>query len=133
MEAYAQDAVDHASSRGVSLDFSPESVRAVEGILARMYGERPRGWLKTRVLKLGPSPEQVWTFAKMYGGYVGEVLRRKGGGEWQIAAQPSPFAGSIVLCKDDVSLPPPAKVYKRLTDGPEDDVWVYFQVTLRDW
>ena len=43
MSAYALDAVDHARRQGIQLDFSPESVRAVQKLLGTMYDTRPKG------------------------------------------------------------------------------------------
>lgn len=39
----------------------------------------------------------------------------------------------LCLRKGDTKIWPPAKVGKRLTNGPEDNVWMYSQVILEDW
>jgi len=130
MNAYALDAVDHAKSQGVVLDFSPESVRAVEALLGTMYEARPRGVL-SRLFSRGPSQEVLHTFSKMYGGYVGEVLRRSSGGEWYIDQSLVP--GTVGLRNGDRSIWPPSKVAKRLLNGPEDNIWHYFQIVSKDW
>jgi hypothetical protein len=112
MAAYAQDAVDHAkASAGVTLDYSPDSVRHVEDVLEKAY-------------------EDVATLCKMYGGYIGEVVRRAGGGEWVIDTQIAPGQEVLSLRKGDAAVFPPAKVHKRLTNGAEDNVWFYFQVLM---
>ncbi len=130
MEAYAQDAVDHAKlAMGITLDFSVESVRSVETILSRLYEARPKGFV-ARLLRRGPSEEDIYMLAKMYGGYIGEVLRRHSGGEWFFDTEVVPGSTVIGLRKEDERVWPPAKVAKRLTDGPEDNVWVYIQVLL---
>lgn len=68
MEAYALDACDHAASiRETQLDFTPESAKLVEDILAAMYDQRPTGFL-AKIFSRGPSPEIINAFAKMYGG-----------------------------------------------------------------
>lgn len=83
MAAYAEDAVDHAKSAGgVTLDYSPASVEAVEAVLTKLHEALPKGFL-ARLFGRGPSPAEVATVSKMYGGYVGEVLRRARGGEWK--------------------------------------------------
>ncbi len=134
MEAYALDAVDHAKqAMGVTLDFSVESVRHVESILSTMYEARPKG-LVAKLLRRSPSQQAVETFVKMYGGYVGEVLRRTAGGEWFFDTEIMPGSRVIGLRHGESKVWPPAKVFKRLTNGPEDNVWHYFQViTERDW
>jgi hypothetical protein len=118
--------------QGVTLDFSRESVRAVEELLARMHEARPKG-LFSRLLSRGPSQEVLFTFAKMYGGYVGEVLRRTSGGEWYLDQELIPGQPTIGLRNGEQRIWPPAKAGKRLINGPEDNVWHYFQVVARDW
>jgi hypothetical protein len=126
MAAYAQDAVDHARRNfRVELDFSVESVQTVESLLRQMYDAIPRG--ARRLFRRGPSDDTLASLAKMYGGYVGEVMRRRRGGEWVFDMEVMPGRPVICLRKGDDRLFPPAKVHKRLTNGPEDDVWFYFQ------
>ena len=130
MEAYARDAVDHAkASAGVTLDFSPESVQKVEQVLEKAYTEMPRGL--GRLFRKGPSPEVMDSMCKMYGGYIGEVVRRTGGGEWVIDREVAPGHEVLSLRKGDAVVFPPAKVHKRLTNGAEDNVWFYFQVLMQ--
>jgi hypothetical protein len=72
-EAYALDAVDLASRNfGVILDWSENSVQQVEEMLGRLHDEMAHAQ---------PPPDVVQTFAKAFGSYVGEVLRRHHGGE----------------------------------------------------
>jgi len=126
-EAYAQDAVDHAKAAfDVDLDFSHESVERVEALLAQLHDALPRGFV-SRLFRRGPSDEEVETMAKMYGCYVGEVIRRTAGGVWIL--DPDTY---LTLTKDDARVFPPMKVHKRLHNGPEDNVWAYFSVLLRE-
>ena len=122
VEAYSLDAVDMAARNfSVTLEWSEESVRQVEQMLGRLHDEMPNAQ---------PPEEMVWTFAKAFGSYVGEVLRRHHGGQW----------GLITL--DDQSFPglqqtnggliwPWSKAHKRLTNGSEDNVWHYYQILTR--
>ena len=133
MSAYAEDAVAHArSSSGVTLDYSSESVRHVEEVLEALYAAIPRGFV-ARLLGRGPSVDDLWTMSKMYGGYVGEVIRRAAGGEWMLDEEVVPGAGTICLRRDANRVFPPAKVHKRLTNGPEDNVWHYFRIVMESW
>jgi hypothetical protein len=69
MEAYAEDAVDHARQHfHLTLDYTDESVKAVEGLLDNLHRDLPRG-LK-RLFRRPPSEQVIATIAKMYGGYV---------------------------------------------------------------
>ena len=134
MEAYALDAIDHARRAFErKLDFSAESVEQVEAILTEMYDlKKPKGFL-SRLLRATPSEEVLWTFSKMYGAYVGEVLRRLGGGEWYLDEEVVPGQRTIGLRKNDHRVWPPSKVGKRLFNGPEDNVWHYFQIVAQSW
>ncbi len=132
MQAYAQDAVDLASEQfQTNLDFSEDSLEQVEEILARLYNSLPKGVLG-KLFGRGPSQDQIWQMAKAWGGYIGEVIRRRWDGEWttETAAQPGIVITLRVLGMD---IFPPAKAYKRLTNGPEDNIWHYYQVLKQDF
>ena len=131
MVAYAQDAVDHAkTAAGVTLDYSPDSIKRVEGVLETLYAAMPRGL--SRLFRRGPSREDVATMAKMYGGYIGEVVRRTAGGEWVFDTEIAPGETVISLRKGEQRIFPPTKVQKRLANGPEDNVWFYYQVLMKE-
>lgn len=132
MQAYAQDAVDLAREQfQVNLDFSESSLEQVEKILAGLHNSLPRGVL-SKLFRRGPSQEQIWEMAKGWGGYVGEVIRQRWGGEWatETAVHPGTVITLHVLGSD---IFPPAKVYKRLTNGAEDNIWYYYQVLKQDF
>jgi hypothetical protein len=132
MVAYAEDAVAHAqSSFQTVLDYSPDSVRLVEGILEKLHTQMPRK-LFGRLFKKGPPKQAVWTISKAYGGYLGEVVRRMAGGEWLYDTELLPGQRTICLALTRGRVFPPAKVFKRLNNGAEDDVWAYFQILMRD-
>lgn len=74
VEAYALDAVDLASQNfGVKLDWSENSIQKVEQMLARLHVEMSNA---------RPTEDTIWSFAKLFGSYIGEVIRRHHGGEW---------------------------------------------------
>jgi hypothetical protein len=128
MEAYAADAVNLTRANfGIELDYSPGSVKAVEDLLDRIYPSVRRGWLR-KLFRVGLSETEVDRICKMFGGYIGEVVRRKRGGEWQIIQNPLGDENVIALVRGDDTIFPPSKVFKRLTNGKEDDVWFYFLV-----
>ena len=81
MAAYAQDAVDFARNNfNVELDYTNQSIERVEGIAARLYDAKPKGFL-AKVFRKGPTDEQVQGICKALGGYIGEVYRRSKGGD----------------------------------------------------
>jgi hypothetical protein len=121
-EAYALDAVDLAARNfGVALDWSEDSVRQVEQMLGRLHDELAR----TR-----PPQDAVWTFAKAFGSYVGEVVRRHHGGEWGTVSMggqsfPGLEQAGGALCW------PWGKAHNRLINGPEDNVWHYYRLLVQ--
>lgn len=124
MSAYAEDAVDFARANfGIELDFSTASVEHVESIADRLYQSRPKGFL-SKIFRKGPSDEEIQQLCKMLGGYVGEIYRRVKGGDWAINQE---FQAIGVLVGESWVFPP-AKVHKRLMNGPEDNLLSYFRV-----
>ncbi len=115
-EAYSLDAVDLAAKNfAIALDGSEASVERVEWMLGELHAIKAR----TR-----PPESTVWLFAKAFGGYVGEVLRRHHGGEW----------GTVHLGEDSfpgIERPngeliwPWGRAHNRLVNGPTDNVWDY--------
>jgi hypothetical protein len=125
--AYAQDAVDHAmATADIALDFSKESVAQVEAIIAQVRGTLPRGFL-AKLFRGGPSSDDVLTLSKMYGCYLGEVLRRAHGGEWALVN------GEVTFTNGRQYAWPTSKVFKRITDGDGDNIVFYFEVLVESW
>jgi len=95
MEVFAIDAVHAArSSHGVELDYSSDSVRDLDQILERAH----------KTLRM---PEDMsFAFPDMWGGYLGEVIRRKWGGQWFIPSD-GPFKDQICLAVRGETISPP--------------------------
>lgn len=125
MEAYSLDAVDYARDRfGIELDFSAESIERVESILGQLHDSIPRG---IKGFFTGPSQKDIMLMVKMLGSYVGEVMRHEYGGEWVMTA-PTTEIQHLMLEFDEHQCWPLVKVYKRIVDGPEDNVLHYFSL-----
>lgn len=122
MPDVAAHAVQAATEKGKTLDYSPESVKTVESILGELHDEHAKGTL---------SDNDVNVMAIQYGAYVGEVLRRKYGGSW--AADHS-VAGpkSYPIHWQDHDSFPVAWCGKRILNGDKDNVWFKFQVVTSD-
>jgi hypothetical protein len=123
-EAYALDAVDLANSQfGINLDWSDASIENVEKVLVKMRASyvatTPR-----------PTPEQVMSFAKGFGSYVGEVYRRNHGAEWgMVSLGGQKFPG--LRTRTGVNFWPWGRVSNRITDGDENNVLDYYRVLLK--
>ncbi len=128
MIAYAQDAVDFAQLKfGITLDYSNESIKDIENIAQILFEQLPKGFL-AKIFKKGPSENYVHTMCKMLGGYIGEVYLKNKSGEWAINEQ---YQAIAIRCGDSWIFPP-AKVYKRLTNGSEDNLWHYFFILINE-
>src|SRR6266478_10223052 len=119
MEVFAIDAVHAArSSHGVELDYSSDSVRDLDQILERA----------NQTLRM---PEDTFfAFPDMWGGYLGEVIRRKWGGQWLIPSD-GPFKDQISLAVRGETISPPMLVLRRVTNGDEANLPSYLAALER--
>jgi hypothetical protein len=112
MEGYAQAAVELARKEFErELDFSSDSVDVLDDIL----------------VVIGESPEKDLDFeVRLWGSYLGEVLRRRYAGGWEMTQYPG---GTVAVPAVDVRgsrLFPLMKVYRRLTAGEEEDLRSFY-------
>jgi hypothetical protein len=119
MAALADEAVHRAGSEfQVTLDFGPDSVGAIEGLLGELHARRIAGQM---------TDARLHREAMTWGAYIGEVVRRLNGGHWekdhQVAGPgtfPIHYAGHQSF--------PVGWCGKRILNGEEDNVWHKFQV-----
>ena len=112
MEAYARAASKHAREAfSQNLDFSANSIDALDEIL----------------VLISESPEQDLDFdVRLWGSYLGEVLRQRYTGIWEMTQYPG---GAVAVPAIEVRgsrLFPLIKVYRRLTIGEEEDLRSFF-------
>jgi hypothetical protein len=123
-EAYAQDAIDfvraHYSKR---LNWSDESIRDIEEVAAHLHDTLPDP---------RPAEEQIFGMAKMLGSYVGEVFRRNHGALWGRAKMGGESFPGLQGLHDGVTFWPWGRVQNRLINGPEDNIWHYYQILVAD-
>jgi hypothetical protein len=117
-EAYALDAIDIARRNfRMSLDWTEGSIESVEAMLSQLHGQ---------MAAAKPPEKTVWTFAKSFGSYIGEVYRKHHGGAWgQVQLGEEEFPG--IQASDGSTFWPWGRVYQRLTAGPENNLWHYSQ------
>jgi hypothetical protein len=123
-QAYAQDAVDFSAKQfAIKLDWSDASIANVEGVLAQMNSSYAATAPK-------PTDEQVMSFAKGFGSYVGEVYRRNHGGEWgMFTIGENRFPG--LQTASGTNFWPWARAFKRITEGSEDNIADYYGALLK--
>ncbi len=112
MEGYAQAAVELARVEFErELDFTSDSIDVLDDIL----------------VVVSESPEKDLDFeVRLWGSYLGEVLRRRYAGGWEMTQYPG---GTVAVPAVDVRgsrLFPLMKVYRRLTAGEEEDLRSFY-------
>jgi len=112
MEGYAEAAAMLGSRESKQkFDFTAESIEALDEVL----------------ILVGESPELDLDFeVRLWGSYLGEVLRRRYAGSWEMTVYPG---GGTAVPSVDVRgshLFPLMKVYRRLTAGEEEDLNSFF-------
>ena len=127
MNDFAQDAVGFAQDQyQTNLDYSDQSIRDVEKILDILHHELPRT-VSGDMTEEASMQDTVDAICNMFGGYIGEVIRREYGGEWKIETMASDHPMVCLQVKGNYIFPS-AKVYKRLANGSGDDLWFYYEV-----
>lgn len=111
--AYADEAVVQARQFSAQLDFSENSLMELETILARLAREMP---------------SDANEACKVWGSYLGEVVRRRFGGEWSIETYPGKQFATLTLSVHGNKLFPSIKVHRRLTEGEADNVWEFYRM-----
>src|ERR1017187_9267132 len=112
MEGYARAAAELAKREFKHmLDFSSDSIDALDEIL----------------VMVGESPELDLDFeTRLWGSYLGEVLRRRYAGSWEMTQYPG---GAVAVPAVEVRgsrLFPLMKFYRRLSVGDEEDLGAFF-------
>ena len=126
MQEYAEKAVELARDFDVQLDFSESSVQALERILAQLHDEH-RAFAAGRTSPEQAVEEQMVMMCKLWGGYLGEVVRRRWGGDWAMETYPGENFSTLTLNVRGGKLFPSMKIYRRLTEGPADNVWSFYE------
>ena len=130
MQSYAEQAVAAAREFEIELDYSEESVKQVENILERLDGPM-RGGAPGAASSSGPTEADTEGLCKMWGGYLGEVVRRRWGGEWVLETYPGGNVLTVALSTPGGTVFPSMKIYRRLNQGEAENVWSFYCM-LRD-
>jgi hypothetical protein len=119
VQAYSQAAVELAREFKAALDYTENSVMEVEVILAQFAQDLASG---------KPPAEEMDEMCKLWGCYLGEVVRRRFGGEWGIETYPGKQFATLTLNVAGNKLFPSIKVHRRLTEGANDNVWTFYKM-----
>ena len=112
MEGYAHAAVELARSEfGQKLDFTSDSINLLDEIL----------------VLLSESPEIDLDYeSRLWGSYLGEVLRQRYAGSWEMTQYPGAAHAAPAVDVRGSRLFPLMKVYRRLTIGEEEDLRSFY-------
>ncbi len=116
---YAQQAVAMGPEFNAQLDYGENSLLEVEAILSKLSRELPAR---------NPSDDEVSEVCKVWGSYLGEVVRRRFGGEWSIETYPGKQFATLTLTVRGNKLFPSMKVHRRLIQGDGDNVWTFYRM-----
>ncbi len=123
MIAYANDATVFARERfDIQLDFAEKSLDDIEFILTEY----------TQGKQIDPDSlneeqqEELWTFCKMIGGYVGEVIVRNIGGSWGSKEIDNNSSSVILKVEGGIEGSPPEAVWRTLTE-PYKSIVTYYR------
>ena len=121
--AQAQSAVKTAKLKWQeSLDFTQDSLEAIERLLGKIYNASKYGSGGGAL-----SEEELAAASKMWGVYIGEVIRRHYGGQWSQAED-----GTLSLSIGEAKgVFPIAKARKRMVDGAGDNIRYYFSSMVK--
>jgi hypothetical protein len=114
MEAYAAGAVAIArEDYRQRLDYNSESLVAFEAVLS----------------ELGDKQELDYDYeVKLWGSYLGEVLRRRYAGSWEMTQYPGGVAAVPAVEVRGSRLFPLMKVYRRITMGDGESIAAFFDM-----
>jgi hypothetical protein len=113
--AYAEKAVQKAREFNTQLDYTENSLMEVEVILSQLALAQT-------------SASDVGEMCKMWGSYLGEVVRRRFGGEWSVETYPGKHFATLTLSVGANKLFPTMKIHRRLTQGEEDNIWSFYKM-----
>lgn len=104
---------------GIELDYSVESLDAVEGLLGRFHGA-------------GDDPQLMAETMFQFGAYIGEVMVHQAGGWWLTVPPEHPLGGGwpLVELPNQRLVNPVGKTFKRVRNGAEDSIVYFYQVMV---
>ena len=117
-------AVEYGKSFQKNFDFSAKSIGELEEILD-YYAED--------LLESRPTENQIWSMSLIFGSYLGEVMLKNGlskrGYHWGMQNTDNI---PLLMADDEKYVTPIDKIYKRLVNGAEDNVVLFYQTMMEE-
>ena len=124
MRTYANDAIAFSKRRfDFALDFSEQSLESIDCILA----DYTKSGLIVPDNLSATEQEELWILCKLLGGYVGEVIIRNIGGEWQQKDVGEEAAYIKLVTVGGVEGSPPDAIWRVLTEPYKASMETYYQ------
>ncbi len=127
MQGYAEDAVRSARHRNVNLDYSEQSVEEIERLLGELHDEMQSSAPSGSSSSSQTAEQWLDETSRIWGGYFGEVVRRRFGGEWTVEKYPAGDFLIVTLNVNGAKLFPAMKIHKRLTEGAVENLVLFYQ------
>jgi len=115
----------------VELDYTEQSLEQVEQLLGQLHDELQNGNMIDSAAPPQLDQQNVDEMSRIWGGYLGEVVRRRFGGEWTIEKYPAGDFLIVTLNVNGAKVFPAMKIHKRLTNGAADDLLLFYR-NVRD-
>lgn len=124
MRLYAVDVVNMAEKRlKVRLDYSEASLEAVDLLIQGYSGRK----LLVEAQMTESQKDDLWTFCKALGAYVGEVIIRNLGGEWIEKPQPDGASLIALRVKNGLETAPADSMFRRFTEEYKGGAVSYYR------
>lgn len=122
MKKMAAQTVEFAKTHfNITLDYSEESINEMETMYEQMYKD---------IKKLRMPKKEIADLALIQGAYIGEVIRKHHGGHWEKDHKALGQNSWPIIFDEDNATCPVGWVFKRLTNGKEDDVSYKYRVLI---
>lgn len=117
-------AVEYAKSFQKEFNYSEMSIGDLEEIL---------DYYAKDLLESRPTENQVWSMSLIFGSYLGEVMLKNGlskrGYHWGMQNTDNI---PLLMADDEKYVTPIDKIYKRLVNGAEDNVVLFYQTMMEE-
>jgi hypothetical protein len=119
MQVVAKEAVRRAKTEHrVDLDFEPASIERFEAMLGSIYEDHLKSPLTEKDLSLQ---------SIRWGAYICEMIKRVRTGKWQRDSEQAGRGAMPVVFDSENQAFPCSWAYKRIADGPDDNIVFKFQ------
>jgi hypothetical protein len=128
MGEIAEDIAQKFLEDDILMDFSEDSLHLLERFLGKLYKSIPRGFF-AKITGKAWSEDRIFQTGGPLGAYLGEVIRINLAAQWCSDHPLYPGQdGAYMRTAGGMAIAPISKVFKRLADGPADDVVSYYRM-----